>query len=269
MFTLINAIAEFKLSFLSTPYKDKENESLDPMDWPSARCLAHQMLDSSLDYIQSVRDRPVWRPVPNDIRAIIDSEPLPEHGQSLLNVCHDVLDYVMPYSYGNRHPRFWGWVFGAGTLGGALADMIAAAMDVNTGSGTHSPIIVERTVIKWMCQLFGFTHETSGGLIVSGTSMATVLCMAAARQRALGNVRPDGLVNGPRLITYTSTETHMCVSRALELLGIGSKSIRLAAVDENFCIKINELKTAIREDREQGLIPFCVVGNAGIFILVT
>jgi glutamate/tyrosine decarboxylase-like PLP-dependent enzyme len=227
------------------------------------------MLDSSLDYIQSIRDRPVWQPIPVNVRAAIDGESLPEHGQSLSNVCRDVLDYVIPYSYGNRHPRFWGWVFGAGTLGGALADMIAAAMNANTGSGTHSPILVERIVIKWMRQLFGFTHENSGGLIVSGTSMATVLCMAAARQRTLPTVRQDGLVDRSQLAAYASTETHMCVIRALELLGLGSKMMRRIPVDENFCIKIDDLKEAIRNDREQGLTPFCIVGNAGMFILVT
>ncbi|CAF4075299.1 unnamed protein product [Rotaria sp. Silwood2] len=190
------------------------------------------MLDSSLDYIQ----------------AIPDHESLPEHGQSLSNVCRDVLNYVMPYSYGNRHPRFWGWMFGAGTLGGVLADMIASAMNANTGSSTHSPILVERTVIKWMRQLFGFTHENSGGLIVSGTSMATVLCMAAARQRALTKVRQDGLVNKPRLITYASTETHISVVRALELLELGSKMILRVPTDENFRIKIDDLKTMIQND---------------------
>src|SRR5690242_3256404 len=92
MFTLINAIAECKLSSLPSSYNNHQNGSLDPVDWPSARYLAHQMLDSSLDSIQSIRDRPVWQPIPDDVRAAIDDESLPEHGQSLSNVCRDVLD---------------------------------------------------------------------------------------------------------------------------------------------------------------------------------
>ncbi len=111
---MVNKIAELKVS--SLPSNSQENSSLNPVDWPSARCVAHEMLDSSLDYIQYVRNRPVWRPVPHDVRAILEHEPLPEQAQSLSAVCHDVLNYVMPYAKGNTHPRYWGWVSGEGTL---------------------------------------------------------------------------------------------------------------------------------------------------------
>ena len=57
------------------------------------------------------------------------------------------------------------------------------------------------------------------------------------------------LFNGPHLIVYASTEAHMCVGKALELLGFGSKAMHLIPVDENFCIKIDELKKTIEEDR--------------------
>ncbi len=87
--------------------------------------------------------------------------------------------------------------------------------------------------------------------------------MAAARCRALANVREDGLVNGPQLVAYASTEVHICIKKALELLGLGSKALHLVPVDDNFRIKIADLKMAIENDRKNGLVPFCIVGNAG------
>jgi aromatic-L-amino-acid decarboxylase len=87
--------------------------------------------------------------------------------------------------------------------------------------------------------------------------------MAAARCRAVSNVREDGLVNGPQLVAYGSTEAHLCVKKALELLGLGSKSVHLVPVDDNFQIKIDDLKAAIQTDRKNGLVPFCIIGNAG------
>jgi hypothetical protein len=264
MFTFINAIAHLKLPF-SSPPATSLNVSLDPVDWPLARCVAHAMIDSSLDFIQHVRDRRVWQPIPVDVRMTLECDPVPEQGQSLADVCHDVLTYVLPYPSGNIHPRFLGWADGEGTLSGILTDMIATTMNANCDGGSHSAIYVERTVIKWMCQLFNFPKATSGGLLVSGTSMATVISMAAARCLALINVRQDGLVGGPQLIAYASTETHICVTKALELLGLGSRALRHVPVDENFCIKIDDLKAIIQEDRDKGLIPFCIVGNAGKF----
>lgn len=261
VFTLVNRIAELKISPL--PSNNQENSSLDPVDWPSARCVAHEMLDSSLDYIQYVRNHPVCQPIPYDVRAVLENEPLPEQPQSLSVVGHEVQKYVMPYTKGNTHPRYWGWVSGEGTLGGVLADMISSTLNINACSGTHCAASIEKTVIEWMRQLFGFPEDTTGGLVTSGTSMATVISMAAARQTALVNVRQDGFADGHKLVGYASTETHGCLVKAFELLGLGSKALHLIPVDENFCIKIPELKAAILDDRNKGLIPFCLVGNAG------
>ncbi|CAF4616830.1 unnamed protein product, partial [Rotaria socialis] len=261
MFYLINEIGEQKLS--STVPMNQHDSSLDPVDWSSARFVEHQMLNSCMNYIQHVRDRPVWPSMPNDVRAAIEDESLPENGQSLSAVCNDVLSYVLPYGRGNVHPRFWGWVSGEGTLGGVLADMIAATMNMNTCAYTNSAAFVERTVIEWMRQIFGFPKGTSGGLLVSETSIATVISMATARQRALANVREYGLTERPKLIVYASTEVQICVKKALELLGIGSKSMHLIPADDSFRIKIDHLKTAIQSDRDRGFVSFCIIGNAG------
>ena len=94
--------------------------------------------------------------------------------------------------------------------------------------------------------------------------MSTVICLAAARQRALVNVRETGLLHGPQLIAYGSRETHECVVKALELLGLGSAAFHAIPVDENFCMNVDELKLTIERDRKNGLVPFCLVGNAGI-----
>jgi len=37
-------------------------ETLDPNDWESMRALGHRILDDALDYLESLRDRPVWPP---------------------------------------------------------------------------------------------------------------------------------------------------------------------------------------------------------------
>jgi hypothetical protein len=268
MFSLIDSIAELKLPASASSVNINQCVSLDPIDWLSARSLAHNILDSSLDFIQHVRDRPVWKPIPVDVRAALELDSLPEHGQSLAKVSEDMLTYILPYSIGHIHPRFWGWATGEGTFGSLLADIITSTMNTTSSGGTQSAILVERTVIKWMCQLFGFPKATAGGLVVSGTSMATIISMAAARHHALLNVREDGLANGTQLVAYVSTETHVCIIRALELLGLGSKALRAISVDENFCIKIDELRMAIRDDREKGLTPFCIVGNAGSSLLL-
>lgn len=260
--TMMNRIIELKMSTLSLEI-EKDCFTFDPVDWQSARNVSHEMLDSSLDYIQYVRDRPVYQSIPIDIRIKLENEEIPKESESLLNICNDIRTDVMPYSKGNIHPRYWGWVSGEGTLGGVLSDMIAATLNINTCSGTHSAAIIEKTVIEWMRQVFDFPKNTAGGLLTSGTSMATIISLAAARQRAMINIREDGFIHGHQLVGYASKETHGCVMKAFELLGLGSKALHLISVDEHFSIDISQLKSAIRDDRSKGLIPFCIIGNAG------
>ncbi|CAF1443746.1 unnamed protein product [Rotaria sordida] len=248
----------------SEPSAASLTASLDPTDWKSARAEAHKMLDISLDFIEKARDRPAWIPLPNEVRHRIMSEVLPEHGKSMTDVCQDIIDDVLPYSGGNTHPRFWGWVHGSGTVGGVIAEMMTAAMNSNVGLCSHSGVLIERQVIDWMKQLFQFPKTTAGGIIVSGTSMAAVVCLAVARYHALNKVRQDGLVTlGVQLVAYASTQTHVCVAKALELLGLGVQALRLVPVDEEYRMNIEALKIMIEEDRQQGFVPFCIVGNAG------
>ena len=41
-------------------------ETLDPQDWHAMRHLGHRMVDDMIDYLQGVRERPVWHPIPDE-----------------------------------------------------------------------------------------------------------------------------------------------------------------------------------------------------------
>ena len=158
---------------------DAEEQSLDPSDWSEFRKLSHATLDAALDHIQGVGGRPVWTPVPDEVKCAL-AEPLPLKPQGTEKVCEDMIKLVLPYATGNTHPRFFGWVHGAGTPGAIIAETVAAAMNSNLGGRDHGAIYVERQVIDWCRKLFGFP-ETASGLVVSGTSIATMIALTTAR----------------------------------------------------------------------------------------
>ena len=102
----------------------------------------------------------------------------------------------------------------------------------------------------------------------SGGSAASLTALAAARHWALGqlgiDVRKQGVCGiHAKLRIYASTQVHSCVQKAVELLGLGSESIGWIRIDEDFRLSLDELRQAIREDRQQGWHPFCIVANAG------
>jgi aromatic-L-amino-acid/L-tryptophan decarboxylase len=237
--------------------------SLDPVTWEEFRVIAHRALDNALDFIENVRERPVWRPMPPDVCAAL-SEPVPIHGEPLEDVYLQFQDLILPYATGNIHPRFFGWVHGTGLASGVIAEMLAAAMNANCGGRDHGAIYVERAVLDWCKALFGLPPQSTG-LLVSGTSMANLIGLAVARNsRTSAGVRASGLKDYPnRLVAYVSAEGHESLVKAMELLGLGSSALRKIPVNALFEIDPSALRQAIHEDRAAGLEPFCVIGTAG------
>jgi aromatic-L-amino-acid decarboxylase len=86
------------------------NETLDPEDWSDFRAQAHRMLDDMLGYIEKIRERPVWRPIPEHVPARRFALPRRALGEDLAQVHAEFMREVLPYAQGNVHPGFMGWV---------------------------------------------------------------------------------------------------------------------------------------------------------------
>ncbi len=235
-------------------------ETLDPQNWAAMRKLGHRMLDDMMDYLENIRDKPVWQQPSEESKAVLNRS-LPQEGQPIEAIYEEFLTQILPYNKGNVHPRFFGWVQGAGTPLGMLADMLAAGMNPNTGMGDHAAIYVEHQVIEWCKEMFNFP-EQAGGILVSGATMANVVALTVARNSIEGlKIREKGVDS--QLVMYCSTETHICVIKGAEVLGIGSERVRLVPVNDAYEIEISALRAMILADLAAGMKPFCVVGNAG------
>ncbi|MBR7800348.1 cytochrome D ubiquinol oxidase subunit I [Undibacterium sp. FT137W] len=221
------------------------------------------MLDDMFDYMQHIRERPVWQPVPEGIRQRYH-ESLPREGVALEEIHQRFLHEVMPYSAGNAHPGFMGWVQGGGTPVGMLAELLAAGLNANLGGRDQMPVEVEKQMTRWMQELFQFPDSASG-LFVTGTSIANFIAVLIARAKALGLAsRKTGIASNPqRLVAYASVGAHACVSQAIDMAGIGTDALRLIPVNENFEMDLDCLRQAIQADRLAGMTPFMIAGTAG------
>ena len=119
------------------------------------------MLDDMLDYLETINSRPVWQPIPPEVRANFQ-QPLPQYSTDLSEVHKVFMQEVLPYAVGNAHPGFMGWVHGGGTPVGMLAEMLAAGLNANLGGRYQMPVEVERQVLQWVRELFKFPASASG-----------------------------------------------------------------------------------------------------------
>jgi len=235
-------------------------ESLDPENWDEFRAQARHMLDAAIDRLQDARQGRVWTELPGEIKDTLKA-PLPREGWGVPDVMGR-MEALLPYGAGNTNPRFFGWVHGSGTPANLLAEIAASAMNANVGGRDHGAIYVEKQVVAWCRELFEFP-ETASGIVVSGTSIATIIAVKVARDARLNfHSRKEGIC-GHGLVGYTSTETHSCVARAFDLLGLGTDALRKIPANDRFEIDMDALKAAIATDREAGLTPFIVIGTAG------
>lgn len=226
------------------------------------RALGHRMLDDLFDHIETLRDRPVWEPLPDEIIERFQL-PLPRDGKSLGQVYEDFQQNVMKYSTGNLHPRFWGWVMGNGTPVGLLADMLASGLNPNMGGGETAPNHLEHQVLKWCREMFEFPAGASG-VLVSGGSMANLLGLAVGRHARSGfDIRSNGLIGAPPLVFYGSSEMHSSLQKGIELLGLGSNHLRPIPVDDHFHLDMRALASSVAQDRQAGFKPIGVIGCAG------
>ncbi|MBZ0308911.1 MAG: amino acid decarboxylase, partial [Anaerolineae bacterium] len=178
--------------------------SLDPQNWDSLREVGHQMLDEMLDYLQTVRERPVWQPIPPEVKQTFQ-QAVPLEPAELQDVYAEFQENILPYPLGNIHPRFWGWVIGTGTPVGMLAEMLAAGMNPNVGGAEHAAVDVELQVVNWFKDMMGFPADSSG-LLVSGGSMANLVGLTVARNaKAEFDIRKEGVQAAPRkMVLYSS-----------------------------------------------------------------
>lgn len=229
------------------------------------RALSSQAAALVSDYFAQVSELPVFPDTSSTAIAARLSTTLPDEGvavEQLMEDCRAVIEL----SRHNGHPRFFGYVASPSTPIGAYADLIASALNSNVTSWRSSPAAteIERTVVRWLSALIGFSPE-GHGLLTSGGSMANLNALYVAhRSKAHADASHAGLWNaGAPMTLYASDQVHLSIPKAADVLGLGRDQVRLVDVDEHYRLDVRKLREAIEGDERQGLRPFCVVASAG------
>ncbi len=245
----------------------KHRETSIEMDRQEFKEIGYQLIDSISELLESIREKPVTPAESSEqLQALLGNASLPVKGRPAKELMHETSELLIRHSLFNGHPKFLGYITSSAAPIGALADLLAAAVNPNVGAQILSPLAteIEKQAIKWLAEFIGVSPGY-GGILVSGGNMANFTAFLAARTaKAPDNFKEEGLTKScEKYLVYCSRTTHTWIEKAAILFGHGSHSIRWIPADEENKMDNGALKASIISDVEKGYKPFMVVGTAG------
>jgi L-2,4-diaminobutyrate decarboxylase len=225
---------------------------------PSA---SQQIISSYISEHTNIESKPIIKLATKDEASSIRSLAQPKSESRPIPEVISEASKIFANRIRNEHPRFFGFIPTPVSPVALLGDILTSAVNPHGGSWLQSsgPASVEVALIRWLGTMTGLPVETSGGLFVSGGSMANLVGLMCARDQMLGDdweARAKGVV-------YVSDQTHLSIAKGLRILGFNNRQIHMVESDSNFKMDLVSLRQAVAEDQERALIPFLIVASCG------
>ncbi len=193
--------------------------------------------EAAFDYADTIEDR---RVAPDTLALeglLALHAPLGDEPVDAAEVVRSLHAHGSPATVGSSGGRFFGLVVGA-TLPAALgARVLASVWDQVVFNDATSPVgcALERCAGEWVKDVLGLPSEAHVSF-VTGATMASFTCLAAAREKLLSRAGHDvserGLWNAPRIRIVASEEAHVTVIKALTMLGWGKADVERVPTDD-------------------------------------
>jgi len=188
----------------------------------------------------------------------------PELGSDGDAIIAELIERATPGIRASTGRRFFGWVIGGSHPTGVAADWLASVWGQNAGNLIAAPAAsaVEAVACGWLLDLLGLPAEASVGL-VTGATVANVVCLAAARSEMLRkvgwDVEADGLFGAPPIEVLIGADAHATVFSGLKYLGLGAKRVRSIATDDAGRMLAADFERALNAARG----PVIAIAQAG------
>lgn len=241
-----------------------KSKSFGDMPVEEFRKYGYELIDWVANYLENVGSFPVLPNIkPGDIKSKLPKS-APKTGEAMNEIIADVDKIILPGITHWQHPNFMAYFNSSGSGPGILGEFVAAAFNTNGMVWKSNPASteLEETVLIWFRELMNLPKEFRG-IIYDTASVSSMHAIAAARESVGYDIRENGMSGAPKLRLYCSEQAHSSIDKGVLTLGIGLDGIRKIPIDSEFRMIPEKLEKAIREDRANGFVPFCVVATIG------
>jgi glutamate/tyrosine decarboxylase-like PLP-dependent enzyme len=198
--------------------------------------LFEQAKTYSYEYLDEIFNRKVFPEQTALANLSVFDEPVPECPQDPAEMLRLLHQFGSPATVATTGGRYFGMVTGGAFPPVLAAKWLADVWDQLAALNVTSPITAKLEAVceKWLLELFGLPDGCKAGF-VSGTSMATLCGLAAARYCLLKkngwDVNSQGLFGAPPIRVLVGADAHSTVFKALALLGLGRDRVELIPID--------------------------------------
>lgn len=220
--------------------------------------LMKEFVSMATDFYNHLDTYSVVRSVSKETLESLKDQTIPRSGRPLREVYTEMLQKVYAGTLLAQHPRSFSCIPSTASLLSWMGDVMTNAYNPHASCEVNAPAadLIEKKLIHWMCGLAGYPEE-SGGLFVSGGSIANLTALTAARDARLAyDERSNAKI-------YISEQTHASVAKGLHIIGFGKEQIQVIPADESFRMDISALQSAIKKDMANNKKPFAVIASAG------
>lgn len=229
------------------------------------RRLGKAVAEIVSEHVAGLADRRVTpEATPAQLEKLFD-EPLPEKGMPIDEILERFRADVAPNAMGVPSPRYFGQFNPTPLPIAVWADVFTSMLNQNAGAWRNGPTsaMIEARVIHWLCELLNY-GPNSFGTLASGGSEANLIALKCARDNAVSTIKDHGVRSASHdLVVYASEQCHYSIDKSVDILGCGRNGLRKIPTDDRFHIRIDALREQIARDRDQGLMPVCIVAVAG------
>lgn len=224
--------------------------------------IGYSIVDLIVDQFCNLKDQPIFNYIsPKRLDAIF-SDTVPEDGIRWSNLLKEIKDKVLKYSFYFGHPRYIGHMITQPSVPCIFLDSLISALNQSLFLWEVGPSAahLEREVIKWLCEIFGY-EKGSGGMFLAGGSVANLTALMIAR-----NLFISKGMDISRLIAFCSEYSHFSVKKAANFVGLKEENLIQIPSDTNGKMIPDALEINIKKVLSQKKVPFFVVATAGTTI---
>lgn len=220
--------------------------------------LMKDFISHTIDLYEHWHARSIYQPISPEILKQIQEKSIPVDGRSVQAVYKEMVEDIYSNILFAQHPRSFSCIPSTASLLSWMGDTLTNAYNPHASCKNNAPAcdMVEKRLIRWMCDQAGYPKESSG-LFVSGGSIANLTALCAARDAKLSPSERT------KAVLYLSDQTHSSIQKALHILGFLKEQIHIIPTDASFSMDVSALHKAIDQDIATQKKPFAIIASAG------